>query len=201
MIERWFGRPRLRGLMISSVGIGFGFCSGWKASRDLTREPRYPAVVSQLLINPGDAPPAVRTKVLDSLRVFQTGYDRRDLNELPDLMKRCFDPDVSVLAMGTNPLEWINGYARVRAFIAHDWTNWGRVHLDLDNAQISTEGPTAWIATLGTVAFHGETRPIRFTAVMTATGDRWVFRQMQYQWAERPIQPLEVLPSAQKRWR
>lgn len=201
MSSTFLARPRPRGLAIAAIVVGAAFCTGWVASRKLTTEPRFRTLVRLTLTNPGDAPPVARARILDTMEIFQTAYTRRDLTALPGLMRRCFDPRLSVLAMGTEPLEWVTGYAQVSRFIAHDWTNWGTVHLDLDDAEISTAGPTAWLATLGTVTFGGKARPIRFTAVLNDEGDRWVFRQMQYQWNERPLQPLEVLPSPAKRWR
>jgi hypothetical protein len=201
-VRSWFvARPRLRGLVLASLGITFGFCSGWEASRKLTTEPTLGALVRITLTNPGDAPPSVRAGVLDSLNTFQTAYTRRDPAALPELMRRCFDPALSVLVMGTNPTEWANGYEKVGRFIAHDWTNWGDVRMDLADAQISSFGTTAWVATVGIVSFRRSTRPFRFTAVLSDNREHWVFRQIQYQYNERPLPPLEVLPSPQKRWR
>ncbi len=193
-MSRWFvARPQLRGLIVASLGIGFGFCGGWEASRKLTTEPTLGALVRITLTNPGDAPPAVRVGVLDSLNTLQIAYTRRDPAALPELMRRCFDPTLSVLAIGTDPTEWANGYEKVGRFIAHDWTSWGDVRLDLADAQISSFGPTAWVATVGTVNIRQTLRPIRLTAVMSNAGDRWVFRQMRYEYNERPIEVLDLL--------
>ena len=201
MSLRRFARPRLGGLTLAAIAIAFGFCSGWEASRKLTTEPTLGALVRTTLTNPGDAPPTVRAGVRATLDILQMAYLRRDPAALPNLMRRCFDPDLSVLMMGTDPIEWVNGYAQAGNFIAHDLRGWGGVHLDVADAQVSASGATAWLATVGTVRFGSTLRPIRFTAVLTFKGDHWVFRQIQYQYDERPLAPLEVLPSSRKRWR
>jgi hypothetical protein len=201
-VKSWFvARPRLHGLVLASIGITFGFCCGWAASRKLTTEPSLGALVRITLTNPGDAPPAVRAGVLATLDTFQAGYLHRDPTALPELMQHCFDSGLSTLAIGTDPTEWINGYDKVGRFIAHDWTNWGDVRIDVADAQISSSGTTAWVATVGIVSFRQSARPFRFTAVLSNNGARWVFRQVQYQYNERPLPPLDVLPSPRKRWR
>jgi hypothetical protein len=190
--------------MLASIGIGFGFCTGWEASRKLTTEPTLGALVHTTLTSPGDAPPAVRAGVLDTLNALQTAYTRRDPAALPALMRRCFDSSLSVLAIGTEPTEWADGYEKVGHFIVHDWTSWGDVNLDLADAQISSAGTTAWLATIGTVNIRETVRPIRLTAVLSSAGDRWVFRQMRYEYNERPIQALDLLhlnTLARIRWR
>jgi hypothetical protein len=108
-------------------------------------------------------------------------------------MRRCFDPNLSILVIGTDPAEWVDGYAGAEHFIAHDWSSWGDARLDLSDAEISSADNTAWVATIGVVNLSGTKHTFRFTAVLSQNSDHWVLREMQYQYNERPLQVANLL--------
>ena len=169
---------------VAALVIG-GFAGGWLLSRHLTAAISYAALERLPLLDPGDAPPAVRAQILEALTLLQDGYTRRDLKRLPDLMDRVFARDRDIALFGTDSGEWIIGYDHVQRFIAGDWSGWGDLRLAVDRARISASEDLAWLATVGTVTFRAASRPIRFTAVMSRAGDHWVFRQLQFQWDEQ----------------
>jgi hypothetical protein len=82
----------------------------------------------------GNAPPAVRLPVLDSLRAFQEGYVKRDPTQLDAFMSRLFAKDDDVLLMGTDANEWRLGYNNVAEFIKEDWLHWGDLRFNIDDA-------------------------------------------------------------------
>lgn len=186
-------RPLLRRVLPAALLLSAGFVGGWAASRKLTAAPRLDTLRQRLLAVRDDASPAVRAGILDALAALQTAYTRRDPAALPDLMRRCFDAGQGVLLIGTDPGEWISGYEAVGRFISHDWTSWGDLRLVVADARVSASGATAWLATIGTVGFGRTVRPLRFTAVLSAYHDRWVFRQLQFQWDEQPLQTADLL--------
>ncbi len=162
-------------------------------SRHLTAAMPFTALERLPLADPGDAPAPVRAQVLKTLAILQEGYTHRDLKQLPDLMERVFARDRDVGLLGTDSAEWVSGYDRVERFIAGDWAGWGDVRLDVDHSRISSKADVAWLATVGTVTFRATSRPIRFTAVMNRAGDHWIFRQLQFQWDERPPALTDLL--------
>ena len=180
-------------LVFAFVGLALatsGFVMGWH----LSRRPIGPGIPAHYLDQKGDAQKQVRTAVLVSLRAFQSGYLKRDTAVLPAFMEQLFPKDQDILLLGTDSGEWIEGYQRVGDFIANDWRYWGDVRLDVENAMISADNDVAWLTTLGTVS-SGSSPPrvIRFTAVLTLSNDRWLFRHVQFQWDERMENLAELL--------
>ena len=178
-----------RRLLVASLAfvgvlLSGGFAGGWLASRHLTAALPYAALERLPLGDPGDAPPSVRAQILQALALLQDGYTRRDLKQLPDLMRRVFARDRDVVALGTDSSEWVSGYDKVEDFIRADWANWGDVRLAVDHARVASNNDTAWVATVGIVTFHtayrATSQSIRFTAVMSRVEDRWVFRQLEF---------------------
>jgi hypothetical protein len=155
----------------------FGFAAGWVGSRRpgiWTRpDPDPPSLTGK-----GDASMSVRAGVAQALRDFQEGYGKRDPSQLSAFMQRLFPDDEDILICGTDPGEWVQGRQSAEVFIGNDWKNWGDVRLAVDDAEISASGDVAWLATPGTVS----NRPIRFLAVLHRTNNRWLFRQIQFQW-------------------
>lgn len=179
----------LLGFSICSVSIGFVL--GWEGSHRLYISTRTGERI--YTIQPGDASPEVRDEVKRTLQEFQDGYTSHDLKRLSAFMERLFPNDEHILICGTNPGELVQGRAAVERFIGGDWACWGSVRLVTDDIVISSFGDVAWLATTGTVTTVREgTRPIRFLAVLQRTGDRWMFRQVQYQWDEWNSRPARL---------
>ena len=176
-------------LIVLGLATG-GFLSGWHLSR---RSIGFGSPAHNLSYK-GDAKELVRAAVLVSLKEFQAGYAKRDPAMLPAFMEQLFAKDRDILLLGTDSGEWIEGYQRVGSFIANDWRYWGDVRLDVDNAMISADNDVAWVTTVGTVGTSpSSTRAIRFAAVLTRSGDRWLFRHIQFQWEDRPESLAELL--------
>ncbi len=180
-----FAKTRRNFLIVSAAG-GLALCSfasGYVASIHLRRE--LPSAIRlKRLSPPGDASPSVRAGVIQTLQALQEGYAQRDPSKLDGMMGDVFDPKSDLLALGTEGAkgEWVRGYGAVEEFIRHDWQAWGNVKLDVRDADVWSKGDVAWLATNGVVQFERAQRPLRFTAVLTRSGDRWLIRQMQFQW-------------------
>ena len=173
---------------VSIVSLLFGFVAGWVGSRRLVVGSRVqpdPASLS----SKGDASGSVRTGVTLALRDFQQGYSKRDPAQLGEFMRRLFPNDEEILICGTDPGEWIQGRESAQRFIGGDWAGWGDLRLNVDDARISSSGDDAWLATTGTVS----ARPIRFLAVLHRANDRWLFRQIQFQWDASPVSLSDLL--------
>lgn len=184
-------RSRALVSILTALGLAFvSFGAGWHLSRrpiGLGNPERY-------LARKGDAEEGVRKEVLVPLRTFQAGYSKRDPAILPVFMEQLFPKDRDILVLGTDQGEWIEGYQRVAEFIGNDWRYWGDVRLDVDHAAISTAGNVAWVATVGTVSSGTSLgRAIRFTAVLTRSDGRWLFRHILFQWDDTPRKLSEQL--------
>jgi hypothetical protein len=176
-------------LVVSIASPLFGFVVGWVGSRRLSISPNH-ELNRPYLTDRGDASGKVRTDVTRALRELQDGYTKRDPRQLSSFMQRLFPNDEHILICGTDPSEWIQGRESAQRFIGRDWTSWGDLRLAVDNAEISSLGDVAWLATTGTVS----NRPIRFLAVLIHTNDRWLFRQIQFQWDDvRSIRLSDLL--------
>lgn len=184
---------RSRVLGSSLIGLALmtsGFLIGWHLSRrpiGLGDPVHYPS-------QKGDAQEQVRSAVLVSLRVFQSGYSKRDPTMVSAFMEQLFPKDRDILVLGTDSGEWIEGYQGARDFIANDWRYWGDVRLDIDDAMVSADNDVAWVTTIGTVG-NGSSPPraIRFAAVLTQNGGRWLFRHIQFQWDDRPERLADLI--------
>jgi hypothetical protein len=202
MTDRTFNQFRVTVLVCTTVISGF--VTGWLASRHLVVSVDN-FVQESPARSRGDAPDIVRRPVIDALRDFQDGYTKRNVNTLHAFMRRIIPAGKDCLIMGTEPGEWIRGHERIEDFIRSDWQNWGDVRLDVDAPEISSAGDVAWLATSGTVTSHGSPRSLRFTATVVREDERWVFRQIQFQWEENRHASLRDLfwPSnlVRLRWR
>jgi hypothetical protein len=102
-------------------------------------------------------------------------------------MKQLFPKDQKSVVLGTDEGECIDGYQQIGEFIANDWRSWGDVQLEVDDAVIWAADNVAWLVTVGTVG--GGTagkRGIRFSAVLTQSNGRWLFRYVQFEWDDTP---------------
>jgi hypothetical protein len=185
------------GLLLAS------FVAGWFVSRHVVLVPLdSPRTLST---DRGDAPEAVRSEVLKSLRAFQVGYTRRDVSAIGPFMQRLFPHGKDPVVLGTDAGEWNQGSEAIADFIRKDWQGWGDVRIDVDAAAISSAGDVAWLVTRGDVTFGRVPRAMRFTATLVKSDGRWLFRLVQFQWEnEAGLSLREVLnPSnfRRLRWR
>jgi len=175
--------PVLVGAMVLFIAF-LGFSSGWFARKHM--QDSLPAATRKLFLQPpGDAPPEVRTGVILALQELQDGYRKRDVSDLDAFMNRLFVKDGDVLILGTGGGEWARGYAKAAELIRADWTVWGNLRFDVDDAVVWSSGDMAWIATVGEVRRKRGSRPIRLSGILVREGDRWLFRQLQYQWDDQ----------------
>lgn len=159
-----------------------GFAIGFISCLRLRTTPSN-ALLERQLLRAGDASPEVRAQVLQSLRAFQDGYVRRDPANLDSFMNALFPRDEDILILGTEAgtSEWVRGYSPAASFIRRDWQQWGDFRFDVDRADVWSTGDVAWVATVGSVKSKMTERPVRFTAILTRSGNRWVFRELQFQ--------------------
>ena len=121
------------------------------------------------------------------MKDFQAGYSRRDPEQLDDFMRALFPSDESTRVIGSEVNEWKNGSAGVARLIGSDWRTWGDLQLAVEDSVIDSKDNVAWLATTGTVRWPSYDRSLRFAAVLTPREGRWVFRQIIFQWDERPL--------------
>jgi SnoaL-like domain len=171
-------------LLIVLCALLAGFVAGWQTSRRLKVFANAETQKSYLR-EPRDATDPVRAEILSSWQEFQDGYSKRNPKELDAFIKRLFPQEQDTRLLGTDEGEWKIGHDSIAEFIRDDWIETGDVRLEVKNAVVSSSSETGWLATTGSVTFLKSSRPIRFTAVLTRTGGRWLFRQVQFQWDER----------------
>jgi hypothetical protein len=165
----------------------FGFVSSLHLKSAVSSDLRKP------LLQAGDAPPSVHAGVLAALKDFQEGYVQRDPKELDAFMNRLFSKNDDILVLGTNAGEWARGYPAVSEFIRRDWLDWGDFRFAVDDSIVSSSGDVAWMASIGALHKNGWDRPVRFSAILTRHGNRWLFRQIQFQWEHRNPSPADLL--------
>lgn len=175
-------------LLVGGFAFGFLACLHLKSA-----SPQ--AIRDRQLRTAGDAPPAIRAEVLASLRDFQEGYVKRDPRRLDSFMNQLFPKDNDVLILGTQggAPEWVRGYSAAAEFIRKDWQNWGDLRFNVEDSVIWASGDVAWVASVGGVRSNGVERPVRFTAILTRVGDRWLFRQLQFQWDDNEPGATDLL--------
>jgi hypothetical protein len=52
--------------------------------------------------------------------------------------------------------EWFQGLAAIREIIEGDWTYWGDVRINLEEAKITVQGDAAWLSTTGDLISNQE---------------------------------------------
>lgn len=178
-----FTRSRVTILLTVVLLVMLGFVAGFRVCLHVRGASPSPAR-EQDLAQPGNAPLAVRSSIVERLHTLQEGYTERDPKQMDAFTHDLFPSDGDVLILGTEggTEEWVRGGTAARQFIAEDWRGWGDLQLDVDHAIVWSSGSAAWVATIGSVHWKTRERPIRFTAVLTREEDRWVFRQMHFQW-------------------
>lgn len=131
----------------------------------------------------GSAPDTARAAIILQLKKFQDGYSRRDPNEIDAFMQSLYSTE-NILILGTMPNEVYIGYEAASQLVKSDWESWGDCRFDIDSANISVSGNTAWFSTRGYVEFdlsHLLVLPLRLTGVMVKEDQVWKFQQQQFQ--------------------
>jgi hypothetical protein len=131
----------------------------------------------------GNAPAELRAEISEQLDKFQAGYDQRNLDQVDAFMAELFSQE-NLLVLGTMPDEIYIGYEAASDLIYSDWNAWGDVTFMMDNANISSNGDTAWVATIGYVRFDVPSflvLPLRMSAVLVKEDLAWKFQTMQFQ--------------------
>lgn len=89
----------------------------------------------------------VYEEVRKTLRVFQAGYIRRDINYVDEYMKEVFLLNDDLLVIGTDAGELCTGVDATRGIIESDWKYWGNFKFNVDNALISVNNDVAYFTT------------------------------------------------------
>lgn len=178
------GSSRVRWLIVSVALLGVGFAAGWLTSN---RVRISTGEIEQVrgVASHGDAPEATRQEVLARLRTLRGGYLKRDVDAIDGYMTDLFPHTDAVQVFGADANEWNRGFDAVAKFIRNDWANWGAVKLNVDDATVSVQGDTAWVALNGRVEFSSNWRPIRVTATLAKINGKWMFEQVVFQWIDR----------------
>jgi hypothetical protein len=138
---------------------------------------------SHAFFSKGNAPDSIRISVIHQLHSFQDGYSKRDTNQLRPFMEALYSRN-RIFILGTNPGEIFNGYKRATNLVRNDWESWGDCKFNIDSANISSSGNTAWFSTRGLVKFDLSSLlviPLRLTGVMVKEEGTWKFQQQQFQ--------------------
>ncbi|MBN2796531.1 MAG: nuclear transport factor 2 family protein [Clostridia bacterium] len=91
----------------------------------------------------------------ETLKAFYEGYQTRKLEEIDAFMTLFSQSeDVEMMGIGaTEPgaYEWFKGFEAIKEIIISDWTYWGNVTFEVDNAHIYENGDMAFFTTYGTL--------------------------------------------------
>ena len=131
----------------------------------------------------GNAPDSVRMEVITQLRKFQEGYSKRDRMNIDNFMQSLYSKD-NILILGTQSTEVYKDYENATHLVKSDWESWGDCVFEIDSANISSNGNTAWFSTKGYVEFDLSSLlvlPLRLTGIMIKEDQVWKFQQQQFQ--------------------
>ena len=131
----------------------------------------------------GNSPDTIRLEIIDQLKKFQDGYSKRDPKNIAAFMQSLYSRD-NILILGTMPNEVYRGYENATRLVETDWESWGDCKFEIDSANISSSGNTAWFSTRGYVEFDLSQLlviPLRLTGIMVKEDQEWKFQQQQFQ--------------------
>ena len=131
----------------------------------------------------GNSPDSIRMEIIEQLRKFQDGYSKRDPKNIDTFMQSLYSKD-NILILGTMPDEVYSGYKKATQLVKTDWESWGDCKFEIDSANISSLGNTAWFSTKGYVEFDLSgllVIPLRLTGIMVKEDQEWMFQQQQFQ--------------------
>jgi len=131
----------------------------------------------------GNSPDSIRKEIIEQMRIFQNGYSERDPKNIEMFMQSLYSKD-NLLILGTMPGEVYTGYENATRLVKTDWESWGNCRFEIDSANISSSGNTAWFSTRGYVEFDLSqflVIPLRLTGVMVKEDQEWLFQLQQFQ--------------------
>lgn len=150
---------------------------------------------SLFLYQQGTASPAVRAEITEQLKLFQEGYDKRDISILESYMDQLFSRE-NILILGTMPGEIYSGYVEAADLVSSDWLKWGDVDMLVESANISAGDSVAWFSMIGHVVFDMSSwldLPLRVSGVMVREELDWKFQQLQFQFDLNNLWVLYVI--------
>jgi hypothetical protein len=131
----------------------------------------------------GNAPDSTRMEIIVQLKKFQDGYSKRDSKNIDTFMQSLYSRE-NILILGTMPDEIYSGYKKATRLVETDWESWGDCKFEIDSANISSLGNTAWFSTRGYVKFDLSkflVIPLRLTGIMVKEDQEWKLQQQQFQ--------------------
>lgn len=131
----------------------------------------------------GNSPDSIRIEIIEQLRKFQDGYSKRDSKNVDTFMQSLYSKD-NILILGSMPDEVYSGYKKATRLVKSDWESWGDCKFEIDSANISSHGNTAWFSAKGYVGFDLSDLlviPLRLTGIMVKEDQIWKFQQQQFQ--------------------
>ena len=110
-------------------------------------------------------------EIFSVLGKLQEGYIRRDTSIVEKWVKDLFTEDVYII--GTNAtypgsFEWRKGHEAAVQMFSNDWRRWGDLKMYIDEADISVENKSAWIAMFATVTKKPGQGPSRYRDAETS---------------------------------
>lgn len=125
-----------------------------------------------------------KTEVLQTLRILESGYTRRDLTAVDSCVANTFS-NKDVLILGTNPTEILTGKEGAKNLLLGDWTYWGKVKFHLDRTRFDQlDSTVVYVATTGEVKIDmwRLKLPLRITGVLVNENSRWLISKLQFQY-------------------
>ncbi|MDP5276037.1 hypothetical protein [Chengkuizengella axinellae] len=93
------------------------------------------------------------TQVKTVLNRFQQGYTNKNIEVLDEYINDLFINDNSMITVGTSRTEWCFGLKDLKDMIESDWTYWGDLIVDFENAKINSKDNAAWFIADCTISF------------------------------------------------
>jgi hypothetical protein len=110
-------------------------------------------------------------KIVSVLKKLQDGYFLRDTSIVEKWVKDLFTEDVYII--GTNAtypesFEWREGHKAAVEMFSNDWRRWGDLKMYIDEADISVDNKSAWVAMFATVTKKPGHGPSRYRSADTS---------------------------------
>jgi hypothetical protein len=115
---------------------------------------------------------AENKEIRKTLKKFQQGYTKRNLEEIDSFMKKIFIDSHETSILGTGTGELALGIDEVRNLIEDDWKYWGDINIDCENANISRFEDVAWVSTKGSVKYIFEDTLERYDNYLSFIKDK-----------------------------